>query len=151
MIFFRRKKEAEPSYFRSDPCPLCGWISVKTSDGICVNCNNVKPSYNASISELDAIIDSIPERDGYCHLCRLNPIADEEERLCMKCLVAQARRENDVRKKLRPMDPISQAPPRENFSHLGPNDPHFCGLCKQWFSGKQEYIDHHEKNCKVRS
>jgi hypothetical protein len=69
----------------------------------------------------------------------------------MKCLVAQARREHEVKKRLRPMDPITEAPPRDNTAHLGPNDPHFCSICKQWFQGKQEYIDHHEKNCMVRS
>lgn len=129
-------------YFRPNPCPLCGWVAVKTEDGICVNCNNIKKPEQ---------IAAEPVRDGYCHLCKLNPIADQEEQLCMKCLVAQARREYEDRRKSRPMDPIQQAPPRDNVAHLGPNDPHFCSLCKQWFPSKQEYIDHHQKNCKVRS
>lgn len=137
-----RHRDGLRPYFRPDPCPLCGWIAVNAEDGICVNCNNIKRPEQ---------ITAEPARDGYCELCKLNPIEDQEEKLCMKCLVARARREYEDARKSRPMDLIGQATPRENVAHLGPNDPHFCSVCNQLFSNKQEYIDHHEKNCKARS
>lgn len=63
----------------------------------------------------------------------------------------QEQEKEQDRRPFTPMKPILSGRKNDYRNKLAEDDVHYCSLCNRCFEGRQEYIDHHEGNCRRQS